>query len=73
MSTLSVPLTPELEKTIERMVKSGYAANKAEAVRKAIRLLAEEEAVQAILQGEQEIRDGKILEGNPRKLLKKFN
>ena len=72
MSTLSVPLTPQLEETINGFVKSGYAPNKAEVVRKALKLLAEEEAVMAVLEAEQELRDGKGLRGDLRKLMKQI-
>jgi len=72
MSTLSVPLTPQLEETINGFVKSGYASSKAEVVRKALKLLAEEEAVMAVLEAEQEIRDGKGLRGDLRKLMKQI-
>ncbi len=72
MSTLSVPLTPQLEETINGFVKSGYASNKAEVVRKALKLLAEEEAIMAVRISQQEARDGKILHGDLRKLLKKI-
>ena len=64
MSTLSVPLTPKLEETINGFVKSGYAPNKAEVVRKALRLLAREEAVLAVLEAERELDDGKGLRGD---------
>ena len=70
MSTLSVPLTPEMEKFINDQVKSGRAANKADVVRRAIRAMEEEEAVQVVLQSRREIAEGKGLEGNLRKLAK---
>ncbi|MEK7665306.1 MAG: hypothetical protein AAB337_00290 [Patescibacteria group bacterium] len=72
MSTLSVPLTPSLEETIDRLVSSGFAETKAEVVRKAIARLAEEEAVNAVLRSEQEAREGKIFRGDLRTLLKKI-
>ncbi len=72
MSTLSVPLTPQLEETINGFVKSGYAANKAEVVRKAIKLLAKEEAMADLLRADQDIRAGRVFYGDPKKLLKKL-
>lgn len=72
MATLSVPLTHNLEEFIDTLVKQGFAPNKAEVVRKALRLLAEEEAVAAVLKAEQEVRQGKVLKGNLRKLASKF-
>jgi putative addiction module CopG family antidote len=54
MATLSVPLTQNLEAFIEEEVRLGRAESKAAVVRKALRLLAEEEAVLAVLKAEQE-------------------
>ena len=68
MSTLSVPLTPQLEEAVTRLVKEGYGANKADVVRKAIRRLDEEEAINAILRAQKEVS----LKGDLRELLKKI-
>ena len=54
MSTISVPLPANLEAFIDRMVKSGEAANKADVVRKALRRMSDEEAVEAILRAQKE-------------------
>lgn len=70
MSTLSVPLPAFLEEFIEKMVDSGYAANKADVVRKALIKLREDEAVNSVLQAEQEGREGKNLEGDLDELAK---
>lgn len=70
MSTLSVPLTPSLEAFILSMVQNGRAANKADVVRKALVKMAEDEAVNAVLQSEQDARDGKIFYGDLRELVK---
>ena len=72
MATLSIPLTHNLEEFIDTLVKRGFAPNKAEVVRKALRLLAEEEAIAAVLRAEQEVRRGRILKGNLRKLASKM-
>lgn len=72
MSTLSVPLTPKLEEFINDQVKSGRAANKADVVRRALTALSEEEAISAVLEGQREVREGKILRGDIRELMKKF-
>ncbi len=68
MSTLSVPLTPSLEKFINDQVKSGHAANKADVVRRALTKFSEDEAVEMILRAQKEIADGKGLRGDLRKL-----
>ena len=72
MSTLSVPLTPDLEEFINSQVKLGYAANKADVVRKAVRRMAEEEVINAILKSQKQVREGKILRGDLREIAKKF-
>ena len=72
MSTISVPLPANLEAFIDRMVKSGNAANKADVVRKALRRMSDEEAVEAILMAEKEIADGKGLRGDFKELAKRF-
>ena len=48
-------------------------SNKAEVVRYALNLLAEEEAVQAVLKAEQELSDGKGLRGDIKELAKKIS
>ncbi len=72
MTTISVPINSHQEDFIKSLVKRGLVPNKAVAVRRAIDLLAEEEAVASVLKAEQELLEGKILRGNPRKILKKF-
>ncbi len=72
MTTLSVPVSPKLEEFVERLVHQGYAANKADVVRKALELLAEEEAVASVLKAQQEIREGKGLRGDLRTLAKRM-
>lgn len=42
-------------------------------VRKALVLLAEEEAVNAVLKAEQEVGEGKILRGDLKKLMRKLS
>lgn len=72
MTTLSVPISGDLEKFIERMVLDGKGANKADVVRRALREYEENEAVANILQSEMEIAQGKGLKGDLRELVKKF-
>lgn len=70
MSTLSVPLTSGLELFVNQMVRNGYASNKADVVRRALVRLAEDEAVFAVLRSEQELKEGKAIKGDLRKILK---
>ncbi len=72
MTTLSIPVSGDLEKFIERMVKEGKGANKADVVRRALREYAENEALENILQSEREFDQGKVLRGDLRKLANKF-
>lgn len=72
MSTLSVPVSPKLEELVNSLVKSGYGANKADVVRKALELLAEEEAIRTVREAQQEIRDGKALKGDLKTLIKRM-
>lgn len=68
MSTISVPMPPDLLKSLENLVKRGYASNKADAVRKAIEKYIEHMAIEDILQGSRE----PSLEGDLEELLKKI-
>ena len=68
MSTLSVPLTADMLKKIEALIRQGVAGNKAELVRRAIDKYIEDQAVQAVLQAEME----PSLEGDLDELIKKI-
>ena len=72
MTTISVPITDKQEKFIKELVKSGRAANKAHAVRLGIDALAEDETFASLQRSLKESREGKVLYGNPRELIKKF-
>jgi len=72
MSTISVPLPANLEEFVNKMVSEGQAANKADVVRKALNLLSEDEAVNAILSAQREIKLGKGLKGDLKVLAKKL-
>ena len=67
MTALSVPLPAHLEKFVKDLAKT-RGSNKAEVVRYALNLLAEKEAVAAVLKAEQE----PTLSGDLRKLAKKL-
>ncbi len=68
MTTLSIPVSGDLEKFIERMVKEGKGANKADVVRRALREYEENEAVERVLQAQRE----PTLRGDLRELMKKI-
>ncbi len=68
MTTISVPLSPKVEKELNELVEI-TGANRVAVIRAAIERYREEEAINAILQSEREIAEGKILRGDLRKLL----
>ena len=70
MPTLSVPLTAHLEEFVKSMVRRGQASNKADVLRRALTRYAEEEAILSVLQAEQEIKEGKAVKGDLKKILK---
>ncbi len=72
MSTISVPLSPQLEEVLNHLVSSGYGSNKADVVRRAITKISEDEAVEAVLQAQKEISLGLGLKGDLRELAKKI-
>ena len=72
MTTISVPVKAEDEKFIKDYIKSGQAENKAQVFRRALRLLAEDEALARLLRSREDVRQGKIFKGDFKKLLKKF-
>jgi Arc/MetJ-type ribon-helix-helix transcriptional regulator len=72
MTTISVPINAEQEEFIKRYVKSGRAANKAHAVRRAIDFLAEEEFYESFLRAKEDVRAGRVYGGDLRGLVKKF-
>lgn len=72
MTTISVPITPKQEKFINYLVKTGRAANKAHAFRRALDILAEEEVVARVLKSQQEAKEGRIIRGNLDDLVKMF-
>lgn len=71
MSTLSVPLPAHLEAQMTAFIKSGHETTKAAIARMAIAKFLEDEAVLAVLEAEQEVREGKIIRGDLRDIIKK--
>lgn len=54
MTTISVPLSADLLLALENLIKQGIASNKADAIRKALKMYVEEQAVEAVLRAERE-------------------
>ena len=73
MSTISVPVSAELETFIDDMIRQGVATNKADLVRRALTHFAEDQAVEAVLRSEQEAREGKVLRGDLRQIMKSIS
>ena len=69
MATISVPLSPQLEERLDSLVADGAGSNRADVMRRALEHFAEEDAINAVLKAEREVSQGKILRGNPRKIL----
>ena len=72
MSTISVPLTPDLEGFIERMIKQGIAPTKAEVVRQALNRYEEDQAVEAVLRSMRDVKEGKVFSGDLDELAKQL-
>ena len=72
MVTISVPITPQQERFIKELVKSGRAANKAHAVRLGIDSLVEDEVFASLQRSLLDAREGRVLYGDPRELIKRF-
>ena len=68
MITISVHIPPFMEAFIEKHIKEGHATNKADVVRKALALLAEQRAIEDVLQAEKE----PTLKGDLRELAKQL-
>jgi Arc/MetJ-type ribon-helix-helix transcriptional regulator len=69
MSTISVPLSAELQESLDSLVASGAGSNRADVMRRALEKFSEEEAINDVLIAEREVRQGKILRGDARKIL----
>lgn len=54
MSTISVPLSKELEDKLNTLIETGVAENRAAVMRKALEKLSEEEAIAAVLRASRE-------------------
>lgn len=70
MTTVSVPLNKKQEDALDTLVAQGVADNRAALMRKALEKLAEDEAIRAVLEAEQEIADGKIISTDVRTALR---
>jgi Arc/MetJ-type ribon-helix-helix transcriptional regulator len=72
MSTITVPITKELESFINEEIKAGTSDSKAHLVRFALGRLQEERALSRLQEAELDIKVGRVYKGDLKKLLKKF-
>ena len=68
MTTISVPLSAELLRLLEKLQGEGAGATKADIMRKALKKLAEDQAIQDVLDAHNE----PTLEGDLKELMKKI-
>lgn len=73
MSTITVPLPPDLEAFIEEEVASGRGESKAHLVREALVRLREEKALARLREAEDDIAEGRVYRGDLAKLLRKMS
>ncbi|MFA5830947.1 MAG: hypothetical protein WC878_03910 [Candidatus Paceibacterota bacterium] len=72
MTTITVPITKDLESFIEEEIRTGTSESKAHLVRFALGRLREERALSRISEAETDIATGRVYKGDLQKLLKKF-
>lgn len=72
MTTITIPITKELESFIEGELRAGTSDSKAHLVRYALGRLQEERAIMRLQEAEADIKEGRVYHGNLKKILKKF-
>lgn len=73
MTTISIPITTELNQFIDEQVALGNASSKADLIRRVLLKFKEEEFINSVRKAKQEIKDGKVLRGDLDTLEKGFN
>lgn len=72
MTTITVPISKELESFIEEEISSGVSETKAGLVRHALSRLQEERALSRLEEAERDIKGGRVYKGDLKTLLKKM-
>ena len=72
MTTITVPITKDLESFIEEEINAGTSDSKAHLVRFALGRLREERALSRLREAEDDIATGRVYRGDLKKLLGKF-
>jgi Arc/MetJ-type ribon-helix-helix transcriptional regulator len=65
MTTVTVPLTNQLNSMLESLVQFGAGASKADIMRTALQYFARERAIDELLKAQREAREGKYFVGDP--------
>ncbi len=69
MSTITVPITKDLEAFIESELREGTSESKAHLVRYALKRLREERALARLREAEADIKAGRVYKGDVLKLI----
>jgi len=72
MTTISIPITSELNEFINEQVRLGKASSKAELIRRAIIKFKEETFISSILEAQEDVKSGRVFVGDLDKLAKGF-
>jgi len=72
MTTITVPITKELQIFIEGELRAGTSDSKAHLVRYALGRLQEERAIMRLQEAEADIKAGRVYRGDLKKILKRF-
>ena len=69
MTTITIPISKELENFIEEEISSGTSETKAGLVRLALSRLQEERALARLEEAERDIKDGRVYKGDLKSLI----
>jgi Arc/MetJ-type ribon-helix-helix transcriptional regulator len=72
MTTITIPISKELQKFIEEEINSGTSETKAGLVRHALARLQEERALSRLQEAESDIQNGRVYRGDLTTLMKKL-
>lgn len=70
MTTISVPLTPELERQLDSLIADDVGSSRADVMRKALKQLARSQALERIRQAERDIKAGRVYTGDIDEIIK---
>lgn len=70
MTTISVPMPKDLLDFVDSIIHSGEAENRAQAIRKAIRKMREQNEINEILEASRQVKNGLVYTGDLKEILK---